>query len=350
MIFRGKTALALLAAASVAMAAPGQAQHSMELRRELARILDAAMRAGTEGPVAWTLVQSYPELAGEIFDYARIDPRAEYPLAVRESELSPYLADPGASAGAGIAGTSNTQDAAPPPAAGAPGVPVPSETPARTDAQPRVAWSGEGEIGAGLTTGNSDTANVAVAGKAVRESGAVRQTAVLDFGFTRTDGATTQQRIFSSYQLDYDYSSNWFSFTRAEYENDRFSGFDYRIFLGVGLGAKLIAGDRMNWTVTGGPGARYSVEDVTGVDVITPSARASSVFDIALTETATFIHEAHALWTSETTTAATTFSLDTKLNSFLDARLSYNIRYETDPPAGAVNTDTTARAAIVFKY
>lgn len=349
MILRGKTGLALCALIGAIGVSSGFAQGSMELRQEIAKILDAAMRAGTEGPVAWTLVQSYPELADQIFDYAGIDPRAEHPLAVRESTGGPYAIAPagvpgdGEAAALASAESASTADEATE-AAGA------ADATVAAAAEPAVKWSGESEIGAGLTTGNSDTANIAVAGRAVRESGGVTQTAVFDFGFTRTEGDTTQQRIFSSYQLDYEYDSRWFSFGRAEYENDRFSGFDYRIFLGLGLGANIIKSDGMNWTVTGGPGARYSVEDITGVDVITPSFRASSVFDIALTETATFTHEALTLWTSTTTTAATTFRLDTKLNSFLDARLSYNIRYETDPPTGAEQTDTTARAAIVFNY
>ncbi len=39
-----------------------------------------------------------------------------------------------------------------------------------------------------------------------------------------------------------------------------------------------------------------------------------------------------------------------KLLGPLSARLSYNIQFESRPPVGRVNTDTTGRASLVYAF
>ncbi len=45
-----------------------------------------------------------------------------------------------------------------------------------------------------------------------------------------------------------------------------------------------------------------------------------------------------------------TTALTTRLTGSLAARFSVNVRYESDPPLGREQTDTTTRASLVYSF
>ena len=63
-----------------------------------------------------------------------------------------------------------------------------------------------------------------------------------------------------------------------------------------------------------------------------------------------FEQDFNATWTEPTTTFQSITALTTKLTDSLSTAISYEYRYETSPPPGRENTDTTARASLTYGF
>ena len=105
-------------------------------------------------------------------------------------------------------------------------------------------WTGKGEAGLVIATGNTETktANVKLAlaneiDKWKHQFGASALYASSDLE------GTTAQRWELFEQTDYNYSPRDFWFGAARYEDDRFSGFEYQATLSAGYGRKFIDTD-----------------------------------------------------------------------------------------------------------
>jgi len=89
-------------------------------------------------------------------------------------------------------------------------------------------WTGKGEAGVALASGNTDTktanAKIAIGHKA----GAWEQDATLAGQYVRNAGATSAKRWEVGGQTRYSFSGNTYWFGGLRYEQDRFSGFDHQ--------------------------------------------------------------------------------------------------------------------------
>src|SRR3954451_18631809 len=127
----------------------------------------------------------------------------------------------------------------------------------------RADWTGKGEAGLVLASGNTDskTGNVKLdlATTVEQWKHAFGGTAI----YAATDGDTTGQRWEVHEQSDYNFSARSFWFGAGRYEDDRFSGFDYQATLSTGLGRHFIDNDRTKFTGTAGVGYKiFATNDV----------------------------------------------------------------------------------------
>ena len=154
----------------------------------------------------------------------------------------------------------------------------------------------------------------------------------------------TSGRWGVAYKLDHKFSERTYAYGRVSYEDNDFSGFDYRLFAGAGLGHFFADGDAVKWKVEGGPGFRYSPIDDTRMVEQEFAVYGSSEFDWVIRDGLIFEQDVNSTWTSPTTTVQSISSLRTKLTDTLSTAMSFEYRYETSPPLGRENSDTTARA------
>ena len=85
-------------------------------------------------------------------------------------------------------------------------------------------WKGSGQLGAAVSTGNSETKSF-TAGIALERDGIRwrhRADAIVDI--VDNDGGTNQERILAGYQLDYKFSERLYAWGRFEYERNRGPG------------------------------------------------------------------------------------------------------------------------------
>lgn len=238
----------------------------------------------------------------------------------------------------------NAQSAAPPPDS------------ARTGLFAIRPWTGKIQAGASLASGNSDNLAIGLLVDAARETGDFTHNLNGFFDIAEADPAgggqrtLTQKRWGGAYQLDYNFSPRSFAYGRFSYEEDEFSGFDYRLFAGAGLGHFLYKTEPFSWKVEGGPGFRYSpIDDTREIDQDFALYGATEI-DWVIRNGVTFEQDVSSTWTSSTTTIQSITALTTSITEGLATTLAFEFRYETDPPLGRENTDTVARASIAYGF
>lgn len=224
-------------------------------------------------------------------------------------------------------------------------------------------WSGEGSLSAGTTTGNTETTDIGLGLDVAREMNVwtVGLQASADYG--ETDGQETKNRIFLGTNLDRQINDRLFGFGQLSYERDEFSGFESRAFIGGGLGYEVLNGDATQWTVRGGPGLKIDeIEEVLDTTtlpatVLTPSmteesfsALAQSNFAHAFNENVAFTNDTTVVYAETSTQIGNVAAFTATLTNALSARVSFEVRHETDPVVGFEDTDTISRVSLVYGF
>ncbi|NHK27839.1 DUF481 domain-containing protein [Parvularcula flava] len=218
-------------------------------------------------------------------------------------------------------------------------------------------WSGSVEFSAASATGNSETLNVGLATEVKNEVGRYTHLFKGAFNYAEAEEIETQNNLQLSYDLDVQLRDRTYAYGRVQYDQDEFSGFENRIFVGGGLGHYLIEEEGSTWKIEGGPGYRYSkLEEPDPVPMDFEESEsefavyASSEYERLIREGVQFTHLLESTWTQSNTSVKTVAALTTKLTDSLSSKVSYEVRYETDPPAGNENTDTLLKASILFGF
>lgn len=234
--------------------------------------------------------------------------------------------------------------------------------PAHAQDEASNGWSGEGSLSAGVTTGNTETTDLGLGVDVARELGlwTIGLKANADYG--ETDGAETKNRVFLGTNLDRQINDRLFGFGQLSYESDEFSGFDSRAFIGGGLGYEVLAGEVTTWTVRGGPGLKIdeieATQDLTATpNVLIPArteesfgATAQSNFAHAFNDNVAFTNDTSVLYADTSTQVGNISAITATLTDTLSARVSFEVRHDTDPIDGFESTDTISRVSLVYGF
>jgi len=235
--------------------------------------------------------------------------------------------------------------------------------PALAQDETKDGWTGEGSVAAGVTTGNTETTDVGIGLKADRTAGlwTFGGEAVADYG--EQDGTESRNRVFLGAHVDRQINDRLFAFGQTSYEKDEFSGFDSRIFAGGGLGYDILIGEQAQWSVRGGPGIK--IDDIKAIEtvdalnnpVIIPaeteesiSAVLSSDFDYAFNDNVKLTNDTSVLYAETSTQLGNTIALTAGLTDALSARISFDVRHDTNPPLGFESTDTATKFSLVYGF
>ena len=240
---------------------------------------------------------------------------------------------------------------------------MPLALPAHSQDDANNGWSGEGSLSAGVTTGNTETTDIGLGVDVARTFNVwtVGVQATADYG--ETDGDETKNRIFLGTNLDRQINDRLFGFGQLTYERDEFSGFDSRAFIGGGLGYEVLTGDVTTWTVRGGPGLKIdeieAVLDTTTVPatILSPAtteesfgATAQSNFAHQFNDNVAFTNDSTAVYADTSTQLGNIAAITATLTNTLSARVSFEVRHDTDPVDGFEATDTISRVSLVYGF
>ena len=235
---------------------------------------------------------------------------------------------------------------------------------AQKEAQIRQAgllenWGGKGEIGAFHSSGNSRntglTAGLALARTGIDWSHKLRAQA----DYQRSNGVTSREQFLGSYEPRYKINPRLFAYGLAQYERDRFQGFTGRYAVSGGLGYQIIDRPDLHLSAKAGPAYRVTKSN-DGTTEKSLAGLAGMDFDWSITDRLKLTQdtnavaetggEAVAIIDSSNTTLSVITGLDAKVSNRLTARLSYALEYDSNPPPGAVNTDTLSRFTLVYDF
>ncbi len=223
----------------------------------------------------------------------------------------------------------------------------------------KSGWTGEGALSAGQTSGNTDTRDIGLGLKLAKTSGpwVFGGEAAVDYG--EIDGVESKNRIYGGLNVDREINDRLFGFGKITHERDEFTGFDSRSFLGAGLGYHVLTGEQTKWTVRGGPGVKYDEvkpiivegEATIPADTLTSfSVFAGSEFSHAFNDSVTLSNSTGVMYAEESTQISNILAVTSKFSDALSGRASYEVRHDTNPPAGFEETDTATRLSLVYGF
>lgn len=210
-------------------------------------------------------------------------------------------------------------------------------------------WSGQGEAGFGITTGNTDQMSALIGLKLAKDGLKARQKIAASLDYQETDGLLSRERSVISYGLNYLLGEGLYLSSSLGWERDEFAGFARRFTESLGLGYRLVDRPGMTLDVDGGPALRQTrFTDGTGEREF--GARGSLTYRWTIRDGFTLSEDASIVTGNGNTTLISTSALTAKLTSFMSARMSFNIQAETDPLPGRQATDTATRASLVYSF
>ncbi len=211
-------------------------------------------------------------------------------------------------------------------------------------------WTGRVSASGLIASGNSENAAAGLVVEANLPDGDFTHQLRSYFDYGRSRGTKTQQRWGGSYKLDYAIDDDTFAYGRFSYDEDEFSGFDYRLFAGLGAGHWLLRNESLALKVEGGPGFRYApIDDTREVDSHF-AFYAATELDWIIRDGLKFEQDANATWSDPTSTVISTSTITAAFTDTLSTGFSYMVRYETDPPVGRLRLDRTFRANLTYGF
>lgn len=210
-------------------------------------------------------------------------------------------------------------------------------------------WKGRAEVGGFVTTGNSDTAGGSAVFDAEREGLQWRHKFQARLDYQESLNVTTRERYLIGYQPNYKFDDRAYAYGVAQYESDRFLGYNDRFTLSSGFGYSAIKAARLQLDLEVGPGYRLTAftNDDTQSSLV---ARGSFDLRWQIMSALTMRQKASTYVERFNSTISATSSLNAKLLGPLSAQLSYDVQFESQPPVGRKNTDTVSRASLVYTF
>nr|WP_197501410.1 DUF481 domain-containing protein [Hyphomonas sp. Mor2] len=224
-------------------------------------------------------------------------------------------------------------------------------------------WSGEGSLSAGVSAGNTETADLGLGLDVTRSFGrwSLGVQAIADYG--ETDGAETKNRTFFGVNLDRRVNDRLFGYAQLTFEEDAFSSLASRAFVGTGLGYEALVSEVANWTIRGGAGFKYD-ETNTAMEPLSPTLTdpsplpseealgvlGQSNFLYQLNQSVAFTNDTSIAYANTSTQMGNIAAVTASLTNTLSARISFEARYNSDPIDGFKDTDTISRLALVYGF
>jgi putative salt-induced outer membrane protein len=210
-------------------------------------------------------------------------------------------------------------------------------------------WSGSGEAGGFISSGNTSTKGVAIGVNVAKETRLWKHSLRGFVDYQRQDGVTTRERYFAGYEGNYNITPRFYALLTLSYESDIFAGYDTRFSESLGLGYKLVDTPKVQLGLEAGPALRQTqFTDDTSSNGI--AFRGAGNFNWKITPTLEFTENAAYFYQDINSTFNSLTSLTWKLTDAFSGRFSFLYQTQTNPPPGLANYDTTTRLTLVYNF
>ncbi|MDH3264438.1 MAG: DUF481 domain-containing protein [Paracoccaceae bacterium] len=210
-------------------------------------------------------------------------------------------------------------------------------------------WRGSLALTGSAASGNTDSAELSVAGRLTYGVGPWSHTFGFAGEFGESNGVRNEEKIYGIYEGNRYFSDQFYAFGMARFEYDGFATNERDAFLGFGPGYRIINTPDMTWRVQAGPGWRH-VERADGTSESEAGFIAASRFYYGFSETVSLTNDTDVLGSDINTIATNDFGVNFKMTDTLSTRFSYRTEYNSDPLPGLKHTDNTIGVSLIVGF
>lgn len=210
-------------------------------------------------------------------------------------------------------------------------------------------WVGHFAAGYSSNTGNTESSTLNARVLVGYMHGRYRH--ALNFTGNRTTDATGTigERTVLAGKSDFRIDDAQYLFLTAQYEQDRFAGFDRRTSEAVGYGRHFIGTERHQIDGELGVGARQ-VRYVDGTRDNVAIMRLAASWKWQVSDSTEFISQLMLQNGNDNRFTESVTSLKTNLIGSLFSSLSYTVKHNSVVPAGVVRTDTLTTIQLEYRF
>ena len=211
-------------------------------------------------------------------------------------------------------------------------------------------WEASAELGFVSTTGNTETETLNAKAQASTDREQWRHQAEVT-SLNSSDATTrTAQKMTLMGQSDYKLEGGKnFLFGLVTYENEKFSGYQYRTTEAIGYGRRVIEDADMTLDLEIGPGARQSKLD-NGDTESEGIIRAAAIYDWTISETSKFGEALTVEAGEDVTVTKSVTSLSSQIEGNLSMKVTFTYKNTSEVPVGIDDTDTETAVTLVYNF
>ncbi len=210
-------------------------------------------------------------------------------------------------------------------------------------------WKASAELGYVSTSGNTETDTLNAKLQGSTESENWRNEGNITALKSSDAAGTTAEKYTLTLQGNYKLESPNFLFGNFNYENEKFSGYDYRATATVGYGRRIIEDEAMTLDLEIGPGTRRSKLESGDTDnegII----RGAAKYNWKISKTSEFSEVLVIEAGEDVTVSKSVTGLSSQINGSLSMKFTYTIKNTSEVPVGVDETDTETAITLVYKF
>lgn len=223
----------------------------------------------------------------------------------------------------------------------------------------QAEWTGRGEAGLVIASGNTDTETANGKLRLNYETENWKNILGASALYASDEDGKTANRWETFGEVGWKFTPRNFLFAAGRYEEDEFSGFEYQATVSGGVGRRFM--DTPNTTVVGTVGAGYkfletrdAFDEETGALIEAGQSdrevvfRSTIDFEHKFTATTSLVDKFIIESGQENTFTQNDLSLQVKMTDVLALAVGYGIRHNSNPPAEFKKTDTLTTINLVY--
>lgn len=211
-------------------------------------------------------------------------------------------------------------------------------------------WKGEGELGYTTTSGNTESESLIAKLGIENTQNKWTHKANIEALKASTNNVTSADSLVFKEKSQYSLAEKTYAFGQLRYEDDKFSGYDYRASITFGFGSRFIQNDTHTLDASLGAGYRSSKDTVTQQTNDEAVATLDASYEYKISSTASFSEAISVESGEDNTHSESETVLKTKINGNLSSKISYQIKHNSDVPVGVEKTDKLLAVSLVYSF
>ena len=211
-------------------------------------------------------------------------------------------------------------------------------------------WSGEGELGAIATNGNTKATSITAKLDLANKMGPWKHELGLGANNVTSDSTRTSENYFLKWKSARDFTPTYYGFGSFRYDDDSFSGFDFQSSLAAGIGMHTIKQKDITLDLEAGIGYQVNKEKLTGDKIQSAVFIGGLFYKNQFTTTTRFTQDITIEAGSKNSYIESETALRVSISDKLGLKVSLTAKHNTDVAVGTKKTDTISAVTLSYDF